>query len=39
MDLYTLENFKILVCNEEKIILLNKDTKNEYNICKMEIDE
>ena len=39
MDLYTLENFKILVCNEEKIILLNKETKNEYNICKMEIEE
>lgn len=38
-DLYTLDNFKILVCNEDKIILLNKDTKNEYNVCEMQIDE
>ena len=39
MDLYILENFNILVCNDKKTIFVKKDTKDVYNLCEIVIKE
>lgn len=39
MDLYKLESFNILVCDDKKTIFVKKDTKDIYDLCDIKIKD